>query len=168
MRDAGEPAPSGSPARDIVLPTVLVVEDDREIRQMVALYLRRAGLNVVTAANALEATRAIEIDRPDLMVLDVMMPGRDGFELLADLRLHGNQVPVVMLSALCTADDVALGMRLGADDYITKPFTRAELLSRVRRLVDNSRLDAAAFAFNELMRLASSRGPEGREPPIAS
>jgi DNA-binding response OmpR family regulator len=74
----------------------------------------------------------------------------------------------VMLSALGTADDVALGMRLGADDYITKPFTLADLLDRVRRLVETSRLDAAALAFNELVRLAGWRAPEGRGPSTTS
>jgi two-component system OmpR family response regulator len=146
--------------RAIALPTVLVVEDDRDIRQLVALYLRRKGLNVVTACNALEAVAAIEVGRPDLVLLDIMLPGHSGLELLEDLRLQGNQVPVVMLTALCTPGDIARGYELGADDYIAKPFSREVLMRRVRRLVDTSHLDAATLAFDELLRLAAANTPD--------
>jgi DNA-binding response OmpR family regulator len=136
------------------IPMVLVVDDDCDIRQLVALRLRRHGLNVQTAANGIEALAMLEINRPNLVLLDIMMPGRDGFEVLADMREHGHDVPVVMLSALSRPSDVSRGLDLGANDYVVKPFSGDDLLERVRGFLDTSRLETAAAALDELKWIA--------------
>jgi DNA-binding response OmpR family regulator len=132
------------------VPKVLVVDDDCDIRLLVAQHLRRQGLDVLTASDGAEALTMLENNRPDLVLLDIMMPRVDGFEVLSDLRLHGHRVPIVLLSALGRPSDVSHGLELGADDYMVKPFSRSDLLQSVRKFVDTSRLDAAAAAMQEL------------------
>ncbi|MCU1430445.1 MAG: putative two-component system response regulator, partial [Actinomycetia bacterium] len=119
-------------------PTVLVVDDNSDLRQLVAFHLGRQGFQVVTASDGFEALAVFERSRPDLVLLDIMMPRRDGFEVLADLRHRDDRVPVVMLSARSTPNDVTRGLELGADDYIVKPFSRYDLLQRIRKFLDTS------------------------------
>jgi DNA-binding response OmpR family regulator len=113
---------------------VLVVEDEDDVRRLVRVLLERAGHTVVEAANGLEAISMLEGDAPDLVVLDVAMPELDGWQTLERIR-DLSDVPVLMLTARAGELDKVRGLRSGADDYVTKPFGRQELLARVEALL---------------------------------
>ena len=110
--------------------TVLVVDDEPDISSVVAGYLRRAGFRAVTASDGPSAVAADSEHEPDLIVLDVMLPGFDGLQAMAHLRRR-REVPVILLTARGEEADRVLGLRLGADDYVVKPFSPAELVARV-------------------------------------
>ncbi len=114
-------------------PTVLVVDDEEDIRDAIAFTLRREGFNVLAAATGHEAIELAQ-QRPDVVVLDIMLPGIDGLEVLRRLRADSN-VPVLMLSAKGDEIDRVVGLEIGADDYITKPFAMRELVARIRAIV---------------------------------
>ena len=109
---------------------ILVIDDEDDIRSLLAARLTRADYDVVVAANGLEGLRLFYSDRPDLVVLDIAMPEMDGWQVLERLREVSN-VPVLMLTALADERDKVKGLRAGADDYVTKPFSGEELLARV-------------------------------------
>jgi len=113
---------------------VLVVDDDSTVSDVVRRYLEHAGLTVTLAADGPQALAAFERERPDLVVLDLMLPGLDGLEVCRRLRERGD-VPIVMLTALGDEEDRVLGLRLGADDYVTKPFSPRELALRVQSVL---------------------------------
>lgn len=110
---------------------ILVVEDDPSIRELTERGLRTAGFDVVTAASGDEGLERFRRDRPDAVVLDVMLPGKDGLEVCREIRAT-SAVPVVMLTARSDTIDVVVGLESGADDYVTKPFEMPELVARVR------------------------------------
>jgi two-component system, OmpR family, response regulator MtrA len=110
---------------------ILVVEDDPSIRELTERGLRNAGFDVRTAATGDDGLERFRADRPDLVVLDVMLPGRDGLEVCRAIRAS-SAVPVVMLTARSDTIDVVVGLEAGADDYVTKPFEMPELVARVR------------------------------------
>ncbi|MFJ4775721.1 response regulator transcription factor [Streptomyces sp. NPDC088762] len=117
---------------------VLVVDDDPTVSEVVAGYLERAGFAVRRAADGPAALRAAEERRPDLMVLDLMLPGMDGLEVCRRLRAREDgapPVPVIMLTARGDEDDRILGLEVGADDYVTKPFSPRELVLRVQSVL---------------------------------
>ncbi|HTE86092.1 MAG TPA: response regulator transcription factor [Dehalococcoidia bacterium] len=118
--------------------TVLVVDDDKHIVQLVSLYLSKAGFRVVSANDSAEALRIVRQLSPDLLVLDIMLPGPDGFEVCRVLR-RSSEVPIVILSARGSDLDKVAGLQFGADDYITKPFNPAELVARVQSVMRRSR-----------------------------
>lgn len=123
-------------------PLILVVDDDPDIRLLVALRLERAAYRVVTAENGFDAfDRAVEL-RPDLIVLDVNMPGQDGFETSRRLRGHPTtaHVPVVFLTARAQEADVVMGYEHGGDGYVRKPFEPGELVARVESLIGVGRM----------------------------
>ncbi len=130
---------------------ILVAEDQTDIRDLLALNLRSAGYGVREARDGLAAL-ALQTDAPsDLLVLDLMMPGLDGLEVCKTLRSRGDHTPILMLTAKSTELDRVLGLELGADDYLTKPFSLAELLARVKALLRRAErlraaLDAQAVA----------------------
>ncbi len=117
---------------------VLVVDDDVLVRDVVSRYLGRAGYQVTVAGDGEHALRAAEISPPDLVVLDLMLPGLPGLEVCHRLRSAG-PVPVVMLTALGEEEDRILGLEMGADDYITKPFSPRELVLRVASVLRRAR-----------------------------
>ncbi|MDE6701364.1 MAG: response regulator transcription factor [Acetatifactor sp.] len=110
---------------------ILVVEDDNEIRSGVEIYLRNQGYRVVTAANGREGLDIIRSKEPHLAIVDIMMPVMDGVTMLMKLRAENYEFPVIMLSAKSEEVDKIMGLNMGADDYVTKPFTPLELLARV-------------------------------------
>jgi two-component system alkaline phosphatase synthesis response regulator PhoP len=123
---------------------VLVVDDDVKTVELVKLYLKRDGYRLDTAYDGIEALRLAREAHPDLIVLDLMLPGMDGLEVCRTLRAESD-VPIIMLTAKTTDEDKLTGLGLGADDYVTKPFSPRELAARVRAV---------------LRRMPGERGPE--------
>jgi two-component system, OmpR family, phosphate regulon response regulator OmpR len=119
-------------------PHILLVDDDRRIRELLAEYLKSNGFMVTAASNALEARRALNGLAFDMIVLDIMMPGENGFALATSLRAAGNGVPILMLSARSDTSDRIQGLATGSDDYLGKPFEPEELLLRMRNLLRRS------------------------------
>ncbi len=117
---------------------VLVVDDEPMVREVVTAYLEREGFLVACAATGPEAVRAIDTGRPDLVVLDVMLPGLDGLEILRRLRA-ASTIPVILLTARAEETDRVIGLELGADDYVVKPFSPRELTARVRSVLRRAR-----------------------------
>src|SRR3989440_7171510 len=134
-RAAGRPVPS---KEAMETGSVLVVDDDPKILELVRAYLQRAGYAVVTAVDGEDALRKIEAHRPNLVVLDVMLPHVDGLVLARHLRDERNNLPVLMMSARGTVSDRITGLVEGADDYLAKPFSPAELVARVNALMRRS------------------------------
>jgi two-component system response regulator MtrA len=116
---------------------VLLVEDDASIREITALALERSGFRTTTAANGRQGLHLARNNVFDLLILDVMLPGLDGFELCREIR-RTSRVPILMLTARTDTIDVVVGLESGADDYIKKPFEAVELVARVRALVRRS------------------------------
>lgn len=110
---------------------ILVVEDDKEIREGVEIYLKNQGYKVFQAANGQEGLVIIEKEEIHLAIVDIMMPVMDGVTMLMKLRMMNYEFPVIMLSAKSEEVDKIMGLNMGADDYVTKPFTPLELLARV-------------------------------------
>jgi two-component system alkaline phosphatase synthesis response regulator PhoP len=119
------------------MPTVLVVDDEPKIVQLARDYLEHAGFAVLTAGDGPSALQAARTRRPDLIVLDLGLPGVDGLEVMRSIRASGS-MPVVVLTARDTELDKLLGLELGADDYVTKPFSPRELVARVRAVLRRS------------------------------
>jgi DNA-binding response OmpR family regulator len=116
--------------------TIVVVEDDPNIADLVDMYLRREGYRVLQAADGERGLELIDRDRPRLVVLDVGLPGQlDGLDVCRQLRSKGSTVPVLMLTARDGEIDRVLGLELGADDYVTKPFSPRELVARVKAIL---------------------------------
>ncbi|MFE4600272.1 response regulator transcription factor [Kitasatospora indigofera] len=138
-----EPSPAPAPAG-----RVLVVDDDPTVAEVVTGYLIRAGYRVDRAADGHEALARAAATRPDLVVLDLMLPGLDGLEVCRRLRAAegGERLPVVMLTARGEESDRILGLELGADDYVTKPFSPRELVLRVQSVLRRSAAAGAAAA----------------------
>ena len=138
---------------------VLIVDDDRAIRELIADYLEKNGMRVSLAANGREMRNALDDGAPDLIVLDLMLPGEDGLTLCRDLRAGKfRTVPVLMLTARGEETDRIIGLEMGADDYLAKPFAVRELLARIRSVLRRARMlppgmqvteTAALLAFGE-------------------
>ena len=109
---------------------ILIADDEAEIRDVLRLYLEKDGYEVTEAADGVEAMERFRKEKPDVAILDVMMPGLDGYRVLRNIR-EDNNIPVIMLSAKDTDSDKILGLDMGADDYITKPFAPLEAVARV-------------------------------------
>jgi two-component system OmpR family response regulator len=133
---------------------LLVVDDEPNIRELLSASLRYAGFDVATAADGQEALRLARGSRPDLLVLDVMMPGVDGFEVVRRMRGEGLQFPVLFLTARDSTDDKITGLTLGGDDYVTKPFSLEEVVARIRAILRRHSgavaLDPARLSFADI------------------
>ena len=114
---------------------ILIVEDDATIARFVELELSHAGYEVINTADGNEALEALNNSKPDLLILDLMLPGIDGIEVAKKIRSAGHSFPILMLTARAETQDVVSGFDAGADDYLRKPFEIPELLSRVRALL---------------------------------
>ncbi len=137
---------------------ILIAEDQTDIRDLLALNLQGAGYDVVQASDGREALAAQDRQPADLLVLDLMMPHMDGLDVCKALRARGCATPILMLTAKSTELDRVLGLELGADDYLTKPFSLAELLARVKALLRRA----------ELVRAASAPGAAPADAPITN
>ncbi|MEU7029757.1 response regulator transcription factor [Streptomyces sp. NPDC046275] len=137
---------------------ILVAEDDEKQSRLVRIYLEREGNAVQVVADGRAALEKARATRPDLLVLDVMLPYVDGLDVCRILRAEGSDVPILLLTARSTEEDLLLGLDLGADDYLTKPYSPRELAARVRALLRRSRAAARASAVPELLR--AGRGGE--------
>src|SRR6266849_21056 len=153
-RAAARPVPS---KEAMETGSVLVVDDDPKILELVRAYLQRAGYAVVTAVDGEDALRKIEAHRPNLVVLDVMLPHVDGLVLARHLRDERNNLPVLMMSARGTVSDRITGLVEGADDYLAKPFSPAELVARVNALMRRS---APLHQHGTWSRLSSRSAPQ--------
>ncbi|MEU5975143.1 response regulator transcription factor [Streptomyces sp. NPDC047315] len=131
----------------------MIAEDDDKQAELVRRYLQREGHAVTVVTDGRAAVEQVRRRAPDLLVLDVMMPRTDGLDVLRILRAEAYELPVLMLTARTTEDDLLLGLDLGADDYMTKPYSPRELMARVRTL---------------LRRSASAAGPRGAAAPAAA
>jgi two-component system OmpR family response regulator len=125
---------------------ILVVDDDREIRDLLARFLAKHGLRVTTARDGAEMERALADTSIDLVVLDLMMPGEDGLSLTRRLRGQGVAVPIVMLTAMGEETDRIVGLEMGADDYLPKPFNPRELLARIKAVLRRAHVPAPTTA----------------------
>jgi two-component system copper resistance phosphate regulon response regulator CusR len=129
---------------------VLVVEDEARLRRSLQEGLRGAGFDVTSAASGDDAAQALAEGGFDCVVLDWMLPGRDGLQLLVDLRRGGDQTPVLLLTARDGIDDRVRGLDSGADDYLVKPFAFAELLARLRVLLRRGRTEPTSVRAGDL------------------
>lgn len=118
---------------------ILVVDDEPTLSEVISYNLRQAGYVTVTAADADEALKIFKDEKPDLILLDVMLPQGSGFDVCRLIRQQGSNVPIIMLTARIAESDRVLGFELGADDYILKPFATRELIARVKALLRRSR-----------------------------
>jgi len=128
--------------REAVKPVVLAVDDEEHITELIAMGLSIGGMEVIRVGSGREALAQIERERPDLVVLDVMLPDLDGFEVARRLRQvegAGTRVPIIFLTAKDATSDKVQGLKLGVDDYVTKPFSIEELVERVRAVLRRSR-----------------------------
>ncbi|SFM19076.1 two component transcriptional regulator, winged helix family [Bradyrhizobium sp. NFR13] len=160
------------------VPNILVVEDDRETRTLIAKYLRTNSCNVTTAADGREMEKVMADTRVDLLILDVMLPGEDGLSLCRKVRAE-SQLPIIMLTARGEDVDRILGLEMGADDYLPKPFNPRELLARINAVLRRqaTALNASAtpnatamsFAGWQIdVRLRELRNPEGARVAMTS
>jgi len=153
-----------------VTPSILVVEDEPSIAEVVSLYLGRAGFDVRIAGDGLKALEEVERREPDLVILDLMLPKLDGYEVTRRLREIGD-TPIIMLTARKSEVDRIAGLEMGADDYVVKPFSAQELVSRVRAVLrrataapvsdpDAARLEFADLVIDPVARVVTLRGEE--------
>ncbi len=135
---------------------VLIVEDEKDIQQLVKLYLEKEGFRTFIAGTGGEALRQVKAHKPDLLVLDLMLPELDGIEVCKRLRSQPEtaSLPIIMLTARAEESDTVVGLELGADDYVTKPFSPKSLVARVKALlrrVDRQQIDGAgAYTYGDV------------------
>lgn len=119
---------------------ILIVEDEANIRELVAYNLKNNDYRVIEAEDGLQGLDAAFREKPDLILLDIMMPGKNGFDVCKELRSGGYKIPVIMLTAKTEDIDKVMGLEFGADDYITKPFSIHELMARIKAVLRRSEL----------------------------
>lgn len=150
---------------------ILMVEDDPEIGRLVGDFLRREGFELILAQDARAMDESLSLARPDLLILDLMLPGEDGLSICRRLRAS-DSLPILMLTAKSDEIDRVVGLEMGADDYLTKPFGPRELLARVRALLrraqaEPSRPASRRYAFDRFVLDLDARNFESAAAPIA-
>src|SRR3989442_1054305 len=141
----------------VAVATILVVDDEPRIVQLVRDYLEHGGFTVLTASDGPAALRTARTGRPDLVVLDLGLPGLDGLDVARSLRREG-EVPIIMLTARTEESDRIVGLELGADDYLTKPFSPKELVARVRAVLAFRLRPPAVHSLDRLLLSDRARG----------
>ncbi len=144
---------------------ILVVDDEANIRELARIYLEKEGFHVLTAADGQAALDMARSEAPDLMVLDLMLPKLDGWEVCRRIRAAGS-LPIIMLTARDDDVDKIVGLELGADDYMTKPFNPRELVARTRAILRRTDLAATAPAERPRRLLDLEINPAGREVTV--
>lgn len=129
---------------------ILIVDDHLEIQEMVGRLLRKDGHRIIKASNGKEMRRALQRGEVDLILLDLMLPFEDGLELCRELRAGNSQIPIIMLTAKDEEIDRVLGLEMGADDYVAKPFSGRELLARIKAVLRRSRLASSPPVIEKL------------------
>src|ERR1700684_2191177 len=142
---------------------LLVVDDDPSVREALGLVLDLNGFGVATAADGSEAIRTLSVDRPDAVILDVLMPGLDGLEVCRRMRAIGDRTPVLMLTARAEVSERVAGLEAGADDYLAKPFAREEVIAPLRAVLRRTGWEVGLWAGAE----AYPPKPFAREELIA-
>ena len=117
--------------------TVLIVDDEEQIRELLSIYFTKEGFNVAEAADGAEALMKVQQAKPDIIILDIMMPVLNGMEVCQQIRKHSN-VPIIMLTSRTQDDDRIMGLEIGADDYVAKPFNPKEIVARVKAVLRRS------------------------------
>jgi two-component system phosphate regulon response regulator OmpR len=159
---------------------ILVVDDDERLRDLLRRYLTEQGFNVFVAAEAIAMNKLITRERFDLLVLDLMLPGEDGLSICRRLRGAGDTTPIIMLTAKGEDVDRILGLEMGADDYLSKPFNPRELLARINAVLrrkgvgevpgapsqDDISISFGPFSLNLANRSLKKKLPDGTEQPI--
>lgn len=145
---------------------ILLVDDEPSILQLARMYFERDGFRILEAADGEVAMDVIQKEKPALIVLDVMLPKLDGFDVCRRLRSHGDQTPVIMLTARDEDIDKILGLELGADDYLTKPFNPRELIARARAILRRSE-NQKQYGGQPIHRGALTIDPSSREARVA-
>jgi DNA-binding response OmpR family regulator len=130
---------------------IAVVDDEVKIREMIKSYLHNEGYETIEAEDGVAAVQLIENNKVDLVLLDVMMPKKDGFQVLRELRMINRKIPVIMLTAKSDEIDKLLGLEMGADDYITKPFSLRELAARMRAVLRRSSPEENSVEEDEIL-----------------
>jgi DNA-binding response OmpR family regulator len=134
----------------MLMATVLIVEDEEHLRATLAYNLRKAGYDVQSAGSGPEALARFGAAQPDLVLLDVMLPGREGFDVCRDMRRSGLKTPIILLTAKAAEAEKLLGFDLGADDYVTKPFSPRELRARIKAVLRRAAPDEIdVFRFGD-------------------
>lgn len=131
---------------------IAVVDDEQKIREMIGSYLHNEGFETLEAADGVAAVKLVEEHEVDLVLLDVMMPNMDGLQALREIRMISRKMPVIMLTARTEELDKLLGLEMGADDYITKPFSMRELVARMRAVLRRSTPDEESEEQDEVLR----------------
>lgn len=149
-----------------MVPTILIVEDDYAIRDMLTIYLRQANYEVVAVADGAAALPAFEQHRPALVVLDLMLPDMDGWEVCRELRTRSS-VPILMLTSLSQDHQQIAGLDLGADDYVTKPFSPRQLIARIRALLRRAGYTDAPLTFGPVVLDPAARTVAVDDQPVA-
>ena len=147
---------------------ILIVDDEASVVEVVGLYLRREGFEITSAADGREAFEAMQKGRPDLLILDVMLPEIDGLEILRRLRAGSDsKVPVILLTARGQEIDRIYGLELGADDYVVKPFSPAELTARVKAVLRRTGTDQLLPGIHQLVAFEGLKiDPKTREVEV--
>jgi two-component system, OmpR family, alkaline phosphatase synthesis response regulator PhoP len=120
-------------------PSILLVEDEENLHEALKMNLEMEGYQVTSAYDGISAMKAVENEYFDLIIMDIMLPEIDGINVTQNIRIKNNEVPILMLSARNTSEDKVLGLKKGADDYLTKPFNLEELLLRVQKLIEKNK-----------------------------
>lgn len=132
---------------------ILLVDDEKNIIELARMYLEREGFGILTSMNGPGALEIIRRDHPDLVVLDIMLPGLDGLEICKQVRSSGDMIPIILLTARDDDIDKIVGLELGADDYLTKPFNPRELVARVKAVL--RRANVSTQDNDEIIRIGS-------------
>ena len=144
------------------MPRVLVVDDDQSVRELLRMYLSREGFEVVEAGTGDEALEVAQSTAPELVILDIMLPGKDGYEVCRQLRAR-SEVPVIFLTARDDEVEPIVGLELGADDYVTKPFNAREVVARAKAVLRRSRNQVTTTPHKAIEYRQFSLDPATRE-----